>query len=184
MRCPKCRNENPPRAPRCFCGFVFPTGLMTGTYLAGPHDFVGDASGIARSYRASVVAYRWGALMVDTLIAVGLLAPLYLVVRDWRAWVFLLVVTQLVYFLVLEGGWGITLGKLAMGLRVVDKRGRAPGLLRGFLRTLLRPLEVNPLLAPAAVVVLLSRSRQRLGDMLAGTYVLFADDVRRLREPP
>ena len=185
MRCPKCKRENPARAEHCECGYDFPLGLMTGTYLAGPGDFVGDAAGIARAYNANIVAYRFGAFVIDSLVAVALLAPFHLVLGNRRAWAMLFGAAQFAYFLVLEGRWGVTLGKLATGIRVVNGRGRPPGALRALVRTVLRPIEVNPLLIgiPAGVVALLSRSKQRLGDMLAGTYVLYVDDVRRLREP-
>jgi uncharacterized RDD family membrane protein YckC len=45
-------------------------------------------------------------------------------------------------------------------------------------------VEVNPILLgglPAAAVVALSPTRQRLGDLVAGTYVLTAADAARLR---
>ena len=34
---------------------------------------------------------------------------------------------------------------------------------------------------PAAIAVGVSKTRQRIGDMLAGTYVLRVEDVKRLR---
>jgi uncharacterized RDD family membrane protein YckC len=88
------------------------------------------------------------------------------------------------YYVLLEGAWGATLGKLALKLRVVDRSGNVPGFGRAIVRTLLRAIEVNPFLLgalPAVVVVALSRGRRRLGDMAAGTYVLLAADVERVR---
>ena len=52
------------------------------------------------------------------------------------------------------------------------------------MRTLLRLFEVNPLLLggiPAAIAVLCSKNRQRLGDMLAGTYVIRTKDLAKAR---
>jgi uncharacterized RDD family membrane protein YckC len=85
----------------------------------------------------------------------------------------------------MEGRWGATLGKFGTKIRVVDRLGRVPGYGRAVVRTLLRLVEVNPLLLggiPAGIIALSSKSKQRLGDMLAGTYVLYLADVERLRQ--
>jgi uncharacterized RDD family membrane protein YckC len=84
------------------------------------------------------------------------------------------------YFLIGEGLWGRTLGKLLTGMVVLDKSGHAPGIWKSGLRTILRLIEVNPLLAGgtlAAIVVALSQRRQRIGDMLAQTYVVRVKDL-------
>jgi uncharacterized RDD family membrane protein YckC len=92
------------------------------------------------------------------------------------------------YFLVTEGLWGRTVGKLTMGTVVVDKAGRAPGLIKAAARTVLRIVEVNPFLIclPAIIGYTASRRRQRLGDMLARTYVVRATDLKALKNglPP
>jgi uncharacterized RDD family membrane protein YckC len=78
------------------------------------------------------------------------------------------------YFLVLEGAWSRTLGKLACGLVVQRLDGKASGWREASIRTALRIFEVNPVLLgalPAGLAVMWSRRRQRLGDMLAKTIV-------------
>ena len=103
--------------------------------------------------------------------------------RDSDAAMALLGVAILAYYVVMEGKWGATLGKLATKLRVVNAHGQAPGFGRAVVRTILRLVEVNPIVAggvPAGVAALLSPTKQRLGDMLAGTYVLYATDAARL----
>lgn len=90
----------------------------------------------------------------------------------------------LAYFPVTEGIWGQSLGKLVTGLVVVDEKGRKPGVVRALLRTLTRVVEVNPFLAggvPAGIVVAISKERRRLGDMLAGTWVIHKKDLERIR---
>ncbi|MFT3727074.1 MAG: RDD family protein [Terricaulis sp.] len=92
-------------------------------------------------------------------------------------------VAALLYFPVLEGFWGRTLGKLITGLVIVDKDGRMPGLGRAIARTLLRLIEVNPFLAggiPAGIAVLCTKRKRRLGDLAADTYVLDADRVAQI----
>jgi uncharacterized RDD family membrane protein YckC len=157
---------------------------LTGSYLAGPDAFVGDAAEIARSYTSDIVAHRWGAMLMDGSVSVVVGAPLWLISDSLLGSLIASAVAQLLYFFVLEGRWGVTLGKLVMRIQVVDAYGRAPGYSRSAIRTLLRLVEVNPLLGciPAGIAALVSRSRQRLGDMLAGTYVLYAPDVLRLRD--
>jgi uncharacterized RDD family membrane protein YckC len=68
--------------------------------------------------------------------------------------------------------------------RVADRAGRRRlGIYRATIRSVLRLLVVNPLLfggAPAGVVVCLTKTRQRLGDMVARTFVLKKTDLPRL----
>jgi len=89
----------------------------------------------------------------------------------------------LLYFPLLEGVWGRSLGKFAAGLRVVDRHGRPPGIGRAIVRTLTRLIEVNPVLAggvPAGIFVLSTKRRQRLGDLIADTYVLPASSIAQI----
>jgi uncharacterized RDD family membrane protein YckC len=86
----------------------------------------------------------------------------------------------LVYAAIAEGVWGRTLGKYLLGLEVVRARDGDPCGWRGALiRSLLRPLDLVFLGMPGALLVMVSRRRQRLGDILGGTLV-----VRRLPALP
>ena len=81
----------------------------------------------------------------------------------------------LAYFLIQEAVWGTTVGKRAFGLCVVRLDGRPAGWRAAAWRTILRILEVNPLLLgaiPGGIAVSRSKRKQRLGDMLAGTVVV------------
>jgi uncharacterized RDD family membrane protein YckC len=86
----------------------------------------------------------------------------------------------LVYAAIAEGVWGRTLGKYLLGLEVVRARDGGPCGWRGALiRSLLRPLDLAFAGMPGALLVMVSRRRQRLGDILGGTLV-----VRRLPALP
>jgi uncharacterized RDD family membrane protein YckC len=94
-----------------------------------------------------------------------------------------------VYFLVdwgygiaLETAWsGQTVGKRALGLRVIQQSGVRIGFYHAALRNLARPVDRLPMLyLVGGVTALLSGSHQRLGDMLAGTIVV---RERRLKAP-
>jgi uncharacterized RDD family membrane protein YckC len=188
MRCPKCKLENPPTAARCDCGYDFASGQMRASYATPAASAAGplDVRSIAKGYKANnIVGQRWAALFVDLFVFIVVFGTLSVALKTHDDLPFILGALFIpVYFVVLEGKWGVTLGKLAAKLRVVKEDGSAPGYWKALVRMLLRLVEVNPIVAggiPAGIIVALSQHRQRLGDMLAGTYVLNAVDVSRLR---
>jgi uncharacterized RDD family membrane protein YckC len=88
----------------------------------------------------------------------------------WNAAFGLLVV---LYYVLLEGYLGQTLGKRLVGIRVVSEAtGRIPGVSAAAVRTLLRIVDGLFSYAVAFVVALGSDKRQRLGDMVAHTLVI------------
>jgi uncharacterized RDD family membrane protein YckC len=85
-----------------------------------------------------------------------------------------LCVIYLAYFIVCEAVWGKTLGKLLFGLHVRRLDGGPCSREQAVIRGLLRVVDANPLILgglPAVAIVLLTKRRQRLGDLLAGTVV-------------
>ena len=77
------------------------------------------------------------------------------------------------YYVVLEGRFGQTLGKMVTGIRVVDETtGAVPGFGPAAIRTVLRLVDGLVGYLVAFVVVLSSARRQRLGDMAAHTLVI------------
>jgi uncharacterized RDD family membrane protein YckC len=83
--------------------------------------------------------------------------------------------THLAYFFVFEALWSRTPGKYLFGLRVCQVDGSRCTLRSATLRTLLRVIEVNPILLgalPAGIMLLVTKRKQRLGDLLAGTVVI------------
>lgn len=85
-----------------------------------------------------------------------------------------------VYFPVLEGLKGYTVGKKLLRIRVVDQHGNLPGIPKAIVRSLLRIIETNPVFlggVPAGIIALVSKKKQRLGDMLAKTYVVKTQDI-------
>lgn len=82
-------------------------------------------------------------------------------------------VLALAYYFVFEALTGATPGKRALGLRVVGADGGAPGAGRVAVRTLLRIVDALPFLYLVGfVTVLATGSRQRVGDLAAGTGVV------------
>ena len=84
-------------------------------------------------------------------------------------------VLALAYYFVAETTTGTTLGKRALGLRVVGPDGASAGAGRIAVRTLLRVIDVLPLLYLVGfIAVLVTGSHRRLGDLAARTDVVAA----------
>lgn len=86
---------------------------------------------------------------------------------------FAIYVILFAYFLLCEGAWGQTAGKRLLGLRVVRVTDGSPcGWSRSMVRNLIRPFDLLFVGLPGAIVVLVSPTRQRVGDMAGGTLVV------------
>ena len=79
----------------------------------------------------------------------------------------------ILYGIIFEGIMAATPGKLLLRLRVRNHRGQPCALGAIIVRNLLR-FELYPLfqLVPTAILVALTRNRQRLGDLVANTIVV------------
>lgn len=78
----------------------------------------------------------------------------------------------LAYFIVMEALWGATLGKKAMGLKVVKQSGEPIDWQASIVRNVMRIIDGFFFYLVAAIAVWISKSRQRLGDMAAHTIVV------------
>jgi len=86
-----------------------------------------------------------------------------------------LVTVYLGYYFILEAFWSRTLGKYFQGLVVRKLNGELGDWKTAAIRTMLRLVEVNPVLfgaIPAGLILISSERKQRLGDMLAGSLVV------------
>jgi uncharacterized RDD family membrane protein YckC len=84
-------------------------------------------------------------------------------------WMFLVV---LLYYTLLEGSIGKTVGKMVTGIRVVDAEGNPPGYGKGLIRTVLRIIDGLLAYLVGFIIVLSNDRRRRLGDMAAKTQVV------------
>lgn len=78
----------------------------------------------------------------------------------------------LAYYIVMEATTGQTLGKMAMKLKVVKKDGGKIDWQAAIIRNLLRIIDGFFFYLVGAIVVWVSKSKQRLGDMAASTIVV------------
>jgi uncharacterized RDD family membrane protein YckC len=84
-----------------------------------------------------------------------------------------------VYYTLMEGSRGQTIGKMITGIRVASETtGQPPGLGAAAIRTLLRLIDAILGYLVGFLIVLSSAKRQRLGDMAAHTLV-----IRTLPDP-
>jgi uncharacterized RDD family membrane protein YckC len=148
-----------------------PEGIEFGLPLAGP---------ISR-----MLALTVDILVVLTIgsVARQMLAPLGFFGRDFSDAVVILVgfVISLVYMMLAEWLWrGQTVGKRLLRLRVVDAAGLRLEPSQVIVRNLMRLVDGLPALyLVGGITCLVSRHRQRLGDLAAGTAVIRAPKLAR-----
>jgi uncharacterized RDD family membrane protein YckC len=87
---------------------------------------------------------------------------------------FLWIGIGLAYFIAMEGARGATLGKMAMRLKVVKQDGTPIDWQASVVRNVLRLIDGFVFYLVGAIVIWVSKSRQRLGDMAAHTIVVSA----------
>lgn len=84
----------------------------------------------------------------------------------------LMMLISLAYSLLLEANGG-TLGKTILGMKIVDAQGNKPGLGKSIVRNLLRIVDAIPgFYLVGVIAVASSATKQRIGDKVAGTYVV------------
>ena len=85
---------------------------------------------------------------------------------------FVLLAIDLAYFIILEGLLGTTIGKLILGIKVINAQGKVPGIVPALIRNLFQIIDITPLCIIAIISMALSKKKQRVGDLVAGTYVV------------
>lgn len=88
----------------------------------------------------------------------------------------------LTYYVFTEALAGATLGKVAVGIRVVNAQG--PGRLsfrQALVRNLLRFVDAQVAYLVGAIVIMVTARRQRLGDLAAGSIVTTRESSRTTR---
>ena len=84
----------------------------------------------------------------------------------------LILLTPSLYYWLLTGIRGQTLGKMAVGIKVVNNQGRKPGLARAALRESIGKTISTLVLLLGFLWVILDSRRQAWHDKLSGTYVV------------
>lgn len=151
---------------------------------------------VVLDYQLAGPAVRLAAYLVDLLVRGVLMAVISVVLLCAGAqvltgtsvglWLIVLFLNEWGYFVVCEGFFrGKSIGKHALGLRVVQEGGYPVTFLSAMLRNLLRFPDAMPFLLYGVgfVSMLLTRHFQRLGDLAARTVVITERHVVLPREP-
>lgn len=138
----------------------------------------------------ATLGQRFLALVVDWILFCAVFFPVTKVVKGtwlmtsadhiWRiGWmisdplcvIFFIVIVA--YYVLLEACLGWTVGKRLLDLRVIAVDGSKPGLKKSLIRNALRLVDGLPAFSILGVVmILLTKERTRLGDIVAGTRVV------------
>lgn len=119
------------------------------------------------------VGPRAVAIIIDTLIALVVIVPLSFVVGYETGAQGLLGLLVLAYFVVMEATQGGTIGKKVMKLTIVKQQdGSAISWKESIIRNLLRIIDGLFFYLVGAIIVWVTKSKQRLGDLAASTIVV------------
>ncbi len=130
--------------------------------------------------RYASVAWRAWALILDVvvLLVIGYLVAAAFGMTTSTGYeinggpAFLSFLIWLAYYVVMESAFGGTIGKLLVGLRVVDRQGCRVTFGEALIRNVMRIVDGLFFYLVAAIFAWSSPLHQRLGDRLAGTVVV------------
>lgn len=141
------------------------------------------------SYTLAGLMQRILAFIID-VVAKGILSTIIFTFIGFVApnsfdgqmiWAYFLIIPIVIFYdLVLEFFWqGQTLGKKALGIRVIKASGERPEFVDYFMRWMFRTVDISFSAGLVAVIAILStEKRQRLGDVIANTAVIQVQDAR------
>lgn len=89
----------------------------------------------------------------------------------WMSYVVNLTIS-VAYWVFLQASMGQTLGKKALGIKVVDSEGKTPSVVTFFLREIVGKIVSAIILLIGYLMILWDDKRQGLHDKIAGTYVI------------
>jgi uncharacterized RDD family membrane protein YckC len=124
-----------------------------------------------------------GSIVLALVLAIPIfiIGPAFIRFDFWGVWFWGLVPVLIVaYFIILESGWGRTIGKEAMGLKTVRVDGKPMDLGASFLRNISKINWLLLLLDVFAGLLIQGDGRQKFSDRLAGTTVESTRDTAQI----
>jgi uncharacterized RDD family membrane protein YckC len=190
--CPFCGVKNNAGQTQCFvCGKKVPSFDADASPVPVRSKTI---SGASKALSNAAVAARLGdrmiAVMFDTVVLAAVMLFLFAIAMTEQkslsslplsntgliaAGAGIAVVIAFLYYWLLEGAFGATLGKAIIGVRVGSKGGRRGGFRASAIRNAFRVVEGIPFYIPGFVVALFAKGRRRIGDFAAQTVVLEHD---------
>lgn len=146
--------------------------------------------GVRLEFRLAGPVVRAGAWAIDTLIRGGLIMVLAIVfsVLGGVGTALVLISIFLIewfYPVIFEIHNGATPGKKAMGIKVIQDSGIPVTPAASVIRNFLRIADFLPFLYAAGLIAMMcNREFKRLGDLAAGTLVVYQDEKRDRSAPP
>lgn len=143
------------------------------------------------NYRG-IILRRWAATVIDAIILLGMFFMPSALDRFAKGSINNSIITCIVllsfisiisYYLILEALTGYTVGKFILRIRVIDYKCCPPGFKKGFIRSLLRIFEINPILLGGVIAFIAtacSKHHQRIGDKVAETLVVKNKELKNL----
>ncbi len=176
MFCPDCGQDNPGEARFCSaCGAVLEVSSLTepvGTETAvAPVDYAGFWIRFAAWIIDSVIVWIGIAVLSALSLYGAFYGPGY---NTESAASFLVFLLGPLYFVLLTGLRGQTLGKMAVGIRVVGRDGQAPGLGYAALREIVGKFVSGIAFLVGFLWIGWDSRKQGWHDKIAGTHVVRA----------
>jgi len=111
--------------------------------------------------------------IIDVVIMLLIMIPLTFIAGQSLGAQFGVSLVGIIYFIVMEATKGATVGKMAMGLKVVKKDGSAISWPESVIRNLLRIVDALPAFYIIGIIcIAVTPNKQRVGDMAASTLVV------------
>ena len=167
MRCKSCGHDNPPEARFCAnCGFSLAATIGQPAPAVAP-----GAEPAAPETAVEYMGFwiRFAAAIIDYLVIMAI-SSLFLSLHEVGG-VSAIFVSWLYYWL-FTGLKGQTLGKMAVGIKVVDAAGSVPGLGRAALREIPGKILSTIAIYLGFLWVIWDERKQGWHDKIAGTHVV------------
>lgn len=153
-----------------------PSGIVTPEAVLLEFETAGVGSrGIAKIVDLFVQLFAMSLLLYVVLAGFAATSSTGAESGVWAAVASILIIFLVIigYPIAMEAMWnGRTLGKAAMGLRVVTREGAPTRFRHAFLRGIIGLVEVYAFTFICVLTTAMSRNNQRVGDMAAGTIVM------------
>lgn len=140
---------------------------------------------ISSQYEAKDIAFkRASATIIDYIMLAFIILFVFLfcdLLNIGNGKLLLFISTIIFYIVFGEWFFGKTIGKYCLNISVVNSAGKKPSLFQVLTRTTARIFELNPSILgglPAWVLVTSTKRRQRLGDIVADTFVISDADLK------
>lgn len=144
--------------------------------------YINTSQNVQINYKISSIGDRLIAYLIDTLVIIGIIIGFAIIGSRTGSQIvlFLAFVTVFFYHLICEITMnGQSIGKRNRGIRVMKKDGNAATFSTYFLRFLFRP--IDSLYGLGLAVVFFTDNNQRIGDLAAGTVVVYVVTENELR---